>query len=121
MDTFYYELNNLLNMTEDDILNTSNYSFYMKNLLVNRQFSEQFLIKTHNLYESSDCITSQHNLTPLFCFKYLLNNPNDSAEEKVTIYDILRYITNTYPDILLQDVMNQYELVLTEKENLQNL
>ena len=112
MDNFNIKLDMLLNMTEEEILKTEYYTFYMKYMIRNRQFTENFLIRTHNLYESSDCIDNQTSLSPYFCFKYLLQNPNDSAEESVTIYDILRYITKTYPNILLYDVMSQYESII---------
>lgn len=114
MDNYNLQLLTLLNTSEDDLINNDSYKFYLKYLIRERQFSEKFLIHTYTLYESSECLTYQYNLTPYFCFKYLLNNPNDSAEESVSIYDILRYIANRYPNISLKYVMEQYENVLRE-------
>ena len=117
-DNFSTNLNELLQLSEERILNTHNYTFYMKYLIRERQFTEKFLIQTHNLYESSECIAYQNSLSPYFCFKYLLNNPNDSAEESVSIYDILRYCTETYPHALLKDVMDSYELAMKDSTNI---
>jgi hypothetical protein len=59
---------------EKELLNDESKLSFMNNLLFKYQFSEDFLIKTIYYYDSWKCLRSQKNLTPYFCFKYLLEN-----------------------------------------------
>jgi hypothetical protein len=82
------------NYDEQELLNNPNKLSYMNNILRNQQFSEDFLIKTNGYYDSWVCLRSQNNLSPYFCFRYLYDNKNDSADNWTDYYDVIRYLNN---------------------------
>ena len=77
---------------ERDLLNDPNKLSFMNNLLCEYQFSEEFLIKTINYYDSWKCLKTQQNLSPYFCFKYLYDNDTDSADNWTDYHTIYNYL-----------------------------
>jgi hypothetical protein len=54
----------------------------MNNLLCQYQFSEEFLIKTREYYDSWKCMRNQRKLSPYFCFYYFYDRSElDSADD----------------------------------------
>ena len=70
-----------MNSFEQELLNNPDKLSFMNNLLTKYQFSEEFLIKTIDYYDSWKCLRSQQNLSPYFCFRYLYDNIYDSADD----------------------------------------
>ncbi len=85
-----------MNQFEIDLLNDpEKYNRWigrMHNLLSQHQFSEEFLIKTIDYYDSWKCLRTQKNLSPYFCFKYLYDNENDSADDWTDYNDVKNYL-----------------------------
>ena len=77
---------------EEYVLNNHDKLCHMNNILCVQQFSESFLIKTNKYYDSWVCLKSQNNLSPYFCFRYLYDNENDSADDWVDYNDVIRYL-----------------------------
>ena len=94
---------------EHDLLNSPNKLCFMNNLLQENQFSEDFLIKTINYYDSWKCIRTQNNLSPYFCFKYLYDNDTDSADDWTDYNTIYHYLKKlNYSDDAIKDEFNKY-------------
>lgn len=77
---------------EEELLNNPDKLSYMNNLLSKHQFSEDFLIKTIDYYDSLKCLRTQNNLSPYFCFRYLYDNNTDSADDWTDYNDIIEYL-----------------------------
>jgi hypothetical protein len=100
-----------MNDFEKEILDSPHKMCQIHNLLRQHQFSEEFLIKTIDHYDSWQCLKTQKNLSPYFCFRYLYDNPNDSADDWTDYYDVLRYFKNSEYSIIslnniFQDAMD---------------
>jgi hypothetical protein len=98
---------------ERELLNNSAKLSFMNNLLREYQFTEEFLIKTINYYDSWVCINSQYNLTPYFCFKYLYDNDTDSADNWTDYNTIYKYLKKrNYTD---KEIDKQYNKIIKFK------
>ncbi len=100
----------LLDADEDVILsNVKNY-IYVSQLLKFRQFSEEFLIKTLDYYDSWECLKTQKNLSPNFCFKYLYDKSTDTKDNWTDYNDIVRYLNKQqikYPSNYINSIFNE--------------
>ena len=74
----------------------SNKIIFLNSLLYKYQFSEAFLIRNRDYYDSWHCLKSQKELTPNFCFKYLYDNNTDSSDNWTDFYDIYNYFKEKY-------------------------
>ena len=74
----------------------SNKIIFLNNLLYKHQFSEEFLIKNRDYYDSWHCLKTQTELTPEFCFKYLYDNNTDGSDNWTDFYDIYNYFKEKY-------------------------
>ena len=94
--------------TEEELLNNKDKLSYMNNLLCENQFSENFLIKTRNYYDSWKCLKTQHNLSPYFCFYYLYDRQEfDSVDNWTDYNDIYNYlIKKNYTDEQIKQEFN---------------
>ncbi len=81
-----------MNQIEIDLLNNPDKLSFMHNLLTKHQFSEEFLIETICYYDSWRCLRTQKNLSPYFCFRYLYDNDNDSADDWTDYNDVKHYL-----------------------------
>ncbi len=100
--------NMINNMTEQEILNDNNLLSILQNLFSLRNFSEDFLIKTLDYYDSDKCLRTQKNLTPYFCFKYLCDKNSDSSDIYTDYNDIVDYFKNSnYSIEYIKKVYNQ--------------
>ena len=85
---------------ESDLLNNPSKLSSMNNLLLNHEFTEEFLIKTRIYYDSWKCLRRQNNLSPYFCFRYLYDTPEyDSADDWVDYNQIYDYLIKKNYDI----------------------
>lgn len=80
------------NIPETDILNNEKLLPILNSLLRIRQFSEEFLSKTPEYYDSWICLKTQKNLSPYFCFRYLYDNDTDSADNWTDFSEIVDYL-----------------------------
>lgn len=110
-------LNNkdILNLTENEILNRKDLLPYLQNYFPNRQFSEEFLSKTINYYDSWICLKYQNNLSPYFCFKYLYDNNTDSADNWTSYEDIIKYFDKQEKKYSIEQLNNIFKFVTNEK------
>ena len=75
------------------LLNNTNKLTYMNNLLYQYDFSEEFLIKSREYYDSWKCLKSQSKLSPYFCFYYLYDREEyDSADNWTSYTDVYDYL-----------------------------
>ncbi len=81
-----------MNQIEIDLLNDPDKLSWMHYLLTKHQFSEEFLIKTIEYYDSWKCLRWQKNLSPFFCFKYLYDNDTDSSDNWTDYNDVKAYL-----------------------------
>ncbi len=81
-----------MNQIEIDLLNDPDKLSWMHYLLTKYQFSEEFLIKTIEYYDSWKCLRWQKNLSPFFCFKYLYDNDTDSSDNWTDYNDVKAYL-----------------------------
>jgi hypothetical protein len=101
---------------ENYLIQNSSLLIWMNNLLEQNQFTENFLIKTRNYYDSKKCLQTQKNLSVYFCFKYLYDTPNLDSKDNWTDYnDILIYFTNKYKKEYIENIYINY---IQEKNNL---
>lgn len=97
-----------MNEKENEILNDKNQLIIMNYLLKKFQFSEEFLIKTKDYYDSCLCIKTQKNLSPFFCINYLYNQ-DDSNDDWVDYNQIYKYLKNLkYSDEIIENEFNKY-------------
>ena len=105
-----------MNDFEIELLNNKHKLSYMFNLLSNNQFSEEFLIETIDYYDSCKCLRTQNNLSPYFCFRYLYDNPNDSADDWTDYNDIIRYLLKI--NIYSNEFINiEFERAMKDRNN----
>ncbi len=83
---------------EDKLLKSPTHLASVNSLLYKHQFSEKFLEKTIEYYDSWICLKTQQNLTPAFCFQYLYDNDTDSADNWTDFNDILQYFLKKWPE-----------------------
>lgn len=90
-------------------------------LLYKHQFSELFLQKTIEYYDSWICLKTQQNLTPNFCFTYLYDNNTDSADNWTDFNDILQYFIKQWPEKTKSDIeqllQKEFNNVLESKKS----
>jgi hypothetical protein len=76
---------------------------FMNNLLQQNEFTEEFLIKYREYYDSWKCLRNQSNLSPYFCFRYLYDTQEyDSADNWTDYDDVIRYLKNKYDPTFVQ-------------------
>lgn len=105
-------LNDLINLSEEELLIPQNRS-YINILIKMRQFSESFLIKSINYYDSYECLKWQKNLTPEFCFRYLYDR--EGTDNWVDFNDVVKYIKRNYPNMSDNEINNIFNLVNNSK------
>jgi hypothetical protein len=98
---------------EQELLNNPNKLSFMNNLLSQHQFTEEFLIKTIEYYDSWKCIRSQNNLSPYFCFRYLYDNDTDSADNWTDYNDILEYLNKH--NFTNEEIENGYKNAMNDR------
>ena len=98
-----------MNQFEQYLLNNPYKLCFMNNLLKENQFSEEFLIKTINYYDSWKCLRTQQKLSPYFCFRYLYDNDTDSADDWTDYNMIYEYLKINYTD---EQIKEHYNLVM---------
>lgn len=99
---------------EQELLNNPDKLSFMNNLLSQHQFTEEFLIKTINYYDSWKCLRSQNNLSPYFCFRYLYDNDTDSADNWTDYNDILEYLNKH--NFTNEEIENEYKRAMNDRE-----
>lgn len=99
---------------EQELLNNPDKLSFMNNLLSQHQFTEEFLIKTINYYDSWKCLRSQNNLSPYFCFRYLYDNDTDSADNWTDYNDILEYLNKH--NFSNEEIENEYKRAMNDRE-----
>ena len=101
---------------EKELLNNESKLSFMNNLLFKYQFSEDFLIKTIEYYDSWKCLRSQKNLSPSFCFTYLYDNQTDSADDWTDYNQIYDYLKKrNYTDEEIEKAYTNAMLVRLDK------
>jgi hypothetical protein len=106
MNNILFEYNRM-NPFEQELLDNPNKLSFMNNLLTEHQFSEEFLIKTIDYYDSWKCLRSQNNLSPYFCFRYLYDNDTDSADDWTDFNMISNYLKKrNYTDNQIDEQFN---------------
>ena len=83
---------NINKYNESEIMTDPLKLSHMNNIIREQQFSESFLINTNTYYDSWTCLKYQENLSPYFCFRYLYDNENDSADNWTDYNDVIRYL-----------------------------
>ena len=102
-----------MNELEKELLSNPNKLSFMNNLLTKYQFSEEFLIKTIDYYDSWKCLRSQQNLSPYFCFRYLYDNISDSADDWTDYNMVANYLKKrNYTD---NQIDEQYNLAMLDR------
>ncbi len=96
----------ILYLKENDILDRKDLLPYIQNYFSNRQFSEDFLSKTLQYYDSWICLRYQKNLSPYFCFKYLYDNKTDSADNWTSYNDIMKYLNKQEQKYSIEEINN---------------
>ena len=104
-----------MNEFETELLNNEKKIRHIHNLLKDYQFSEKFLVKTIDYYDSWRCLRTQHNLSPYFCFRYLYDNPNDSADDWTDYNDIIRYF-NKYKKYSDAFINSEFERATNDRK-----
>ena len=106
-----------MNEIEVDLLNCPDKLCSMNNLMLEYQFSENFLIKTRIYYDSYKCLRRQNNLSPYFCFRYLYDTPEYDAADDWTdysqVYDYLK--KRKYSD---EEIKKAYEQAMKDRKNI---
>jgi hypothetical protein len=105
----------LIYLSEEELLDNTDYYPYISSLLQYRQFSEDFLSKTIYFYNSWNCIKFKKNLTPYFCFRYLYDNKTDSCDNWSSYDDIEEYFKNS--KYSHNDLEAAYNLAMFERKN----
>lgn len=105
-----------MNALEQEILNDPKQLTSVQVLLYKHQFSEEFLAKTVEYYDSWICLKTQQHLTPQFCFQYLYDNDTDSADNWTDFNDILRYFQKRWADRTKQDIEAELSAVFEESK-----
>jgi hypothetical protein len=105
-----------LNLTEEEILQDKNLLCVTNNLLRIRQFSEDFLIKTIEYYDSWICLKTQKNLSPYFCFRYLYDNKTDSADNWTDYYEIINYLNKQDYKYSKEHIDENYNKAMKDRE-----
>ncbi len=83
--------------------------------MYHRQFSEAFLAKTVEYYDSWICLKTQNSLTPYFCFRYLYDNDTDSADNWTDYNDIVKYFARTQPHITKEELDEAYKKAMYDR------
>ncbi len=114
--------NKYKDISENEILNNINLLRITESLLRIRQFSEDFLIKTIEYYDSWKCLKYQKNLSPDFCFKYLYDNNTDSADNWTDYNEIINYLQLQDKKYSNEEIEEAYKksLKYINKENIKN-
>lgn len=80
-----------------------------------RQYTEAFLAKTVEYYDSWICLKTQHSLSPYFCFRYLYDNTTDSADNWTDYTDIIEYLKRTQPHIPQSEIDESYKKAMDDR------
>lgn len=90
-------------------------------ILYNHSFSEAFLAKTIEYYDSWICLKTQHTLTPAFYFTYLYDNDTDSADNWTDFQDIQQCFEKKWPEKTQSDIQRilhqEFQKVLESKKS----
>ena len=96
------------NILEQELLNNPDKLSWMNYLLTKHQFSEDFLIKTIEYYDSWKCLRWQNNLSPYFCFRYLYDNNTDSKDDWTDYNQVKDYLfTRGYNEEQIKEEFNK--------------
>ena len=89
---------------EKYLLSNKDLLSWMNNLLQQNEFTEDFLIKTRQYYDSWKCLRNQSNLSIYFCFRYLYDSSDDSADDWTDYNQIEDYLkTRGYDDPTIKE------------------
>ena len=99
---------------EKYLLSNKNLLSWMNNLLQQNEFTEDFLIKTRQYYDSWKCLYNQSNLSVYFCFRYLYDSSDDSADDWTDYNDVVRYFNNVYPE---EFIKLEYNRAMKDRED----
>jgi hypothetical protein len=109
----------MLTEEETQLLNDKSFLVSMNYSLYKRSFSEEFLAKTLEYYDSWICLKTQKHLTPYFCFRYLYDNDTDSADNWTDYNDIVKYFVGSpYSEEELQKIFQEVMNETTIKGNM---
>ena len=85
----------MLTEEETQLLNDKSFLVSLNYSMYKKSFSEEFLSKTLEYYDSWICLKTQKDLTPYFCFRYLYDNNTDSADNWTDYNDIAKYFAGS--------------------------
>ena len=105
---------------EQKILNNRDLWSSVNSFLYNHTFSEAFLAKMIEYYDSWVCLKTQSHLTPAFCFTYLYDNDTDSADNWTDFNDLVCYFQKQWPDKTTTEVeqllQHEHKVALESKK-----
>jgi hypothetical protein len=106
----------ILNVSEVELLNHKEYNKFINIYIKYRQFSEEFLTKTIDYYDSWNCLKYQKNLSPYFCFRYLYDNKTDSADNWTDYNDIINYLSKQDKKYSEEEINFYFKKALNERK-----
>jgi hypothetical protein len=109
-------MNEILKLTEAEILSATKHLPFIGIYLKERQFSEDFLSKTIDYYDSWNCLRYQKNLSPYFCFRYLYDNKTDSADNWTDYNDIIIYLSKQEKKYDEEEIKNYYNKAVNDRK-----
>lgn len=107
--------NKINNLSEEEIFNDNRLISSVNYLLYFRQFSEDFLSKTPEYYDSWICLKTQKNLSPYFCFRYLYDNDTDSADNWTDYSEIINYLNKQDKIYSKEEIDTGYNKAMLER------
>jgi hypothetical protein len=109
-------MNEIQKLSENEIINTIKYLPYINIYLRERQFTEDFLSKTIEYYDSWNCLKYQKNLSPYFCFRYLYDNKTDSADNWTDYNDIITYLSKQDKKYSEEEIKYYFNQALNDRK-----
>lgn len=106
----------IIKVSEEEILSKKDYLLQVNIYIKYRQFSEDFLLKTIEYYDSWNCLKYQKNLSPYFCFRYLYDNKTDSADNWTDYNDIINYLSNQEKKYTKEEVEFYFKKALNDRK-----
>lgn len=99
---------------EKYLLSNKDLLSWMNNLLQQNEFTEDFLIKTRSYYDSWKCLRNQSNLSIYFCFRYLYDSSDDSADDWTDYNDVVKYFNGEYSE---EFIRSEYNRAMKDRED----